>query len=148
MPVRYPCALECAIKAHGAAEEKGNQVVAPVVLDVGHLTLDGTVAVDPILWEIRTHIGTGRSGHGFVATLVQHLQDGARFGVALGEDEKIVSVLARQDNKASLGVARGHATAGSGELATPDCFSDLPRAEVNDHRRIGDSGHCNKPPFD
>ena len=124
-----------------AAEEEGDEVVAPLARDVGHLGGEAAVAVDPVLRDVRPEVRARGDAGRLGVPGVRDLDQGARPGVSLAEDEEIVGLRPGQDDEVRLDVA-GREPGGSARVASladglPDLLRRLPELHRVASSRVG-----------
>ncbi len=98
------------LEREGAADDEGDEVVAPVLARIRDLCDELAALVDAVARDVGADVGVRR---GVVATEhpaahlagVEHVEDRARLRVALGEEHHVEGERLRQGDDVGLGVA-------------------------------------------
>jgi hypothetical protein len=125
------------LEGERAAEQERDEVVAPEGLDVRDLVREHAVLVDPIARQVGAQVGARRDADRLGRAHVRHLDQRARAGVALAEEQEVVGVFLGQHGHVGLDEAGALARGDAAELAASDVRSDLSRvARVDRHRSV------------
>jgi hypothetical protein len=123
---RYAGALERAVERHPRADEKGDQVVAPQVADVGHVAAPA-VLVHRIFREIGAQVRARRELLRLGTARIAHLQHRAGARVPLAIEQELERVLARHDGEIAHHVAVREAARAAGMALLADIEARLLR---------------------
>jgi hypothetical protein len=96
--------LQRGLEGEAAADDKGDQVIPPVLRDVRWLVHLHAVFVDGVLRHVSPDVTAGEQRTARLAG-VEHPQDGARLGVPLREQQHVEGLRLRNDHQVGLRVA-------------------------------------------
>ena len=126
VPHGNPGREQLPFEGEGAADEEIYEILPPEPGDVGVLSGEFSVLPHPVLGNIPGDVRVIRHFPDQTAAHVAHLQQRAGFGVALGEQQKVIGLFPGQDQQIALGVAFAHAGGLAGDDALTDQGPDLP----------------------
>ncbi len=122
------------LEGEGAAEEEGDEVVAPEGLNVRDLVGEHTVLVDPVARQVRAQIRPRGDADRLGRAHIRHLDERARPWIALAEEQEIVGVVPRQHGHVGLDEARPEAGGDPAQFAATHIGADLSRmTRINRH---------------
>jgi hypothetical protein len=114
---RQPLGLERALEGERAADQEGDEVVAPVLARVGRLVGDLAVAEDPVARDVGAEVGAGRDPRRFGRARIGDVEHRARLGVGDAEAQEVEGVGLRQRDEVGLRCSRGEAGRRPGVVA-------------------------------
>src|SRR6266850_6570088 len=122
------------LEGERAAEQEGDEIVAPERAHIGDLVGEHAVLVDAVPGNVRAQIGPRGYPHGLGRAHVGYLDQRAGPRVALAEEQEVVGLFLRQHREVGLHEAGGQPGGDAGEPARPDVGPDLLRvARVDRH---------------
>src|SRR5712692_1673116 len=125
------------LEGEGAAQQEGDEVIAPEGLDVRHLVGEDTVLVDPVARQVGPQVGARRRADRLGRAHIGHLDQRTRARVALAEEEEVVGVVPGQHGHVGLNEAGAEAGRDAGKLAASDIRADLSRVTgINRHHDL------------
>ena len=120
VPHRHSGGQKLALEGEGAADEEVDEILPPEPGNVRVFSGQLAVFPDPVLGDVGSDVRAVCHFLDQAAAHVAHLQNGAGFGISLGEQQKIIGLLSGQDQQISLGVTGAHAGGLSRDLPLPD----------------------------
>lgn len=100
-------------KAEGAAQEEPDKVVLPVGADVRRFIDAFPVLPDAVAGNVGSQVGAGGHDPWFGISWLGDVEDGAGFGISLGEYEEVVGPVPGQNNQVALDMSPGHSRCGA-----------------------------------
>jgi hypothetical protein len=119
VPHRHAGLEQGALEGERAAEEEADEVVAPPGPQAGRLLDELAVAVDAVARQVVAQVGAGGDEARLGGAGLGDVEQRARLGVALAEEEEVEGQLARHDDEVGLDEAEGQAGRRAGQFALP-----------------------------
>src|SRR5262249_59708609 len=117
-----------------AAEGERTEVVAPLAGDMGDRGGRASTRVDRVLGDVGGQVGPGRDARRLRIARIRDLDEGARAGVALTEDEEVIRLGSGQDHEVPLHVPRREACRAARVTPLTDGLADFLRGLAELHR--------------
>ena len=111
---------ELAFERERAPDDERHQVIAPIRRHVRNLVDQLAVLVDAVAWEVGGDVAVSGADGGFARAGLGHFQKRAGLGVALGEQQEVISLLFWQHDEVRLRVPGAKPACGRIEAALAD----------------------------
>src|SRR3989442_1560929 len=108
-----------------AAQEEGDEVIAPVRRGVGDLVGEHAVLVDPVARQVGAEVRARRHAHRLRRADVGDFQQRARSWITLAEEQEVVGSVPGEHREVRLDVTLAEAGGDARQLAPPDVGADL-----------------------
>ena len=118
------------LKGKAAANQEADQIIPPEIADFCVLSRQLSMFPNAVFRNISGDIGPVRNGMQVPVTCIRHLQQRTGAGIALSEQQKIISQGSWQNHQIGLGIAGTESGGRAGQLSASDPFTNLGRCFV------------------